>query len=559
MKHKYILIFIILVAFATRFYKLGSVPSGLYQDETAIGYNAYSLLHTGKDEYGKRFPLYFKSFGDYKLPVYIYMSAIPVKLLGMTPIAVRLPSAVFGFLSVIVFYFLVKNITKEENLATISALFLALNPWHIHYSRATFEVSIALFFYLLGTLLVYKHFQKFKGGLLLGTVCFIISLYCYNLTRLLSPLIFGLVLYYSYRLKTYSGNKKEIGMTIAASVFFLLPFFLSLFEKGGIGSSTGTLIFTSNAIKAPLLELRSYILTSSSVVARLLFNTPILILQQYIQNILNYLSVSFFFISGSTHGNHGIGNVGQFYLFELPTILIGMYYLLKSHKEWKPLIVGWTIITILVAALTRESPHATRSFFLIFPIEVISAYGFVTLFTQKKRTNILFTATLGIFILFALYNISYYFSSYFIRFPIAYAQSWRQEDKPVADYIRAHESEYSRIIFDKQAGFVYTSLLFYNGFPPDQFISTVQRAPDDTEGFSDVLSFGKYEFKDIDWSTDINQKNTLIVTSPDKYPKTISPLVTFYYPERPVVVSIKEILHGYPTQESAYVLVESNK
>ena len=88
-----ILLGIFVIAFILRFYKLGDVPNGLYQDETSIGYNAYSIMTTGKDEYGKIFPLYFKSFGDYKLPIYIYSAIIPIKLFGLNAFAVRFPSA----------------------------------------------------------------------------------------------------------------------------------------------------------------------------------------------------------------------------------------------------------------------------------------------------------------------------------------------------------------------------------------------------------------------------------------------------------------------------------
>jgi len=78
--HLVILIFVFILAFLLRFYNLDKIPNGLYQDETAIGYNAYSILETGKDEYGKSLPLYFKSFGDQKLPVYIYAAVISVKI-----------------------------------------------------------------------------------------------------------------------------------------------------------------------------------------------------------------------------------------------------------------------------------------------------------------------------------------------------------------------------------------------------------------------------------------------------------------------------------------------
>lgn len=58
---KWILLAILLLGTFLRFYQLGEIPLGLNQDETAIGYNAYSILQTGRDEYGVFMPLYFKS------------------------------------------------------------------------------------------------------------------------------------------------------------------------------------------------------------------------------------------------------------------------------------------------------------------------------------------------------------------------------------------------------------------------------------------------------------------------------------------------------------------
>src|SRR5579872_2965887 len=168
---------IIILAFFLRFYKLGEVPNGLYRDETAIGYNAYSILQTGKDEYGKFMPLYFKSFGDWKLPVYIYSTVASIRLFGLTAFAVRFPSAFFGLLTVIISYFFVTEITQNKKLGLIVSLLLAINPWMLFYNRATFEVSICLFFLCLGSWLIFLGLQRGKNmGFFFGTVFFIISL-----------------------------------------------------------------------------------------------------------------------------------------------------------------------------------------------------------------------------------------------------------------------------------------------------------------------------------------------------------------------------------------------
>lgn len=557
---KYIIFSLILVvAFFLRFYKLGEIPNGLYQDETAIGYNAYSILTTGKDEYGKSFPLYFKSFGDYKLPVYIYATIPAIKLFGMTPFAVRFPSALFGFFTIPLLYILVRTVSKNRTLALTAMGFLAINPWHIHYSRAAFEVSISLFLFLLGTYWLHgSHVDRKKGFFLLGTLSFIIAFYSYNLTRLLAPLLFIGVNYCFYK-KDKPLLKTEVVSTITLSTLLLFPFFATFTAGGGFGSSTGTLIFSSAAVQAPLLEFRSYMIGLSQFFSKIFFNSLVLTAWQYANNVTSYFSVPFFFLNGSTHGNHGIGTMGQFYLFELPLIIIGTIGLLKRKNSGVKLVMVWIFITITVASLTREAPHATRSFFLVAPLTVISAIGLLTIIPAlsrlKKPSSSLVT---GIGILVMSYNFVLFVGSYFVRFPVAYAQSWRSEDDEVASYIFNHQNRYDHIFIDKHAGFIYTSYLFYTSFSPETFRSTVRRLPDDSEGFSEVAAFGKIEFREISWETDMQIPRTLILTANNK-PVSIPAEKTFYYPQRPVVIAQKQQILQYPVDVVAYEFVTTNE
>lgn len=539
-----------------RFYQLGEVPNGLYQDETAIGYNAYSILTTGKDEYGRAFPIYFKSFGDWKHPVYIYLTTISVDIFGLTPFAVRFPSALFGFLSVIIFYFFVKKLTSNDNLSLVSTLLFAINPWSIHYNRAAFEVSVSLFLFLLGGLLLICSFDRKKSLFFtLGVVMFVINIYTYNLTRLLSPILLLVFLLY-YKNKLSKLPKTGYIITAVVSLILLIPFLSTFFSGGGVSSASGTLIFSSAAVKAPILEFRSYLIGLPAIFSKVFFNTDVSIFWKYINNVASYFSIPFFFISGSTHGNHGIGNVGQFYLFELPLIITGIIFAFKEKKEWVKLLVFWIIAVIMVASLTRETPHATRSFFLIFPLIIFSGAGAIFLFDYFKKRKTIGKIILGIFVAFCFYNITYYFTSYYVRFPVSYAKAWREEDKNLSLFIKGVEKDYDKIIFDKKAGFIYSSLLFYDRYDPKTFQDSVLRNPDDSEGFSEVKSFGKYEFKEIDWAKDLKE-GVLIVTTAGNKPDEARELVKFTYPQRPIVISDKEKILEFPVTEDAYVIIES--
>src|SRR3990167_1260706 len=120
---KYSLWFIIALAFVLRFYRLGDYPS-LNADEAAIGYNAYSLLETGKDEHGNPWPLHFQSFNDYKPGLYFYLVLPFVKFLGLNEWSVRIPNAFLGVATVYVLYLLIKELKIKNSLDILAPAML---------------------------------------------------------------------------------------------------------------------------------------------------------------------------------------------------------------------------------------------------------------------------------------------------------------------------------------------------------------------------------------------------------------------------------------------------
>src|SRR3989338_9942885 len=152
---KNLLVIILVIAAVLRFWQLGQNPPGLTWDEAAWGYNAYAIGIDGRDEFGRLLPVdYLESFGDFKPPMYAYLDVVPIKLFGLTEFSTRFPSAFFGVLTVLVTYFLTKRIfwnsKSKEMYALLSALFLAISPWHIMLSRAAFEANVATFFIIAG-------------------------------------------------------------------------------------------------------------------------------------------------------------------------------------------------------------------------------------------------------------------------------------------------------------------------------------------------------------------------------------------------------------------------
>lgn len=124
-KFKFWLFFvsILVLGIFLRIYKFGQIPESLYWDEVAIFLDARSVAQTGLDIHGRPwFQLMYPSYGDYKLPVYIWFSAISIKFLGANDWVIRVPSLLAGIGTIItiglieVNYFLQKKL-KLYNFA----------------------------------------------------------------------------------------------------------------------------------------------------------------------------------------------------------------------------------------------------------------------------------------------------------------------------------------------------------------------------------------------------------------------------------------------------------
>src|SRR3989344_4228507 len=107
---------ILIIAAALRLWHLGSVPPSLSLDEVSIGYNAYSILKTGTDEYGYRFPLLLRAYDDWRPASYAYMVMPFVWLFGLSVWAVRLPAALLGTAVIGGTYLLVREMLGRGNV-----------------------------------------------------------------------------------------------------------------------------------------------------------------------------------------------------------------------------------------------------------------------------------------------------------------------------------------------------------------------------------------------------------------------------------------------------------
>lgn len=516
----FILLFIIFLSIFLRFYKLGSNPPSLDWDEASLGYNAYSILKTGADEYGNKLPLSIRSFGDYKPAAYVYSDIPFIALFGLNEVSVRLPSAIMGVLTAIIVYFLVKELfikwenKLKETIALCSTLFLAISPWHLQFSRAAFEGNIGLFFFLSGALFFLKGLKN-KGFFIFSALFFILSLYSYHSFRLVVPLFLvsaSLVFW-----KEVVMSKKYIFIFLAIMVILSLPVYKDFVSPNSTGArlSMVTLFNPSEETLGNSIKEMAYDQKTNNKIGTIFHNRRVIYGLAAVKGYFDHFNLDFLFLHGDGGRQHHAVNVGMLYLWDLPFILIGIFILLNRMDKRIMLLFAWFLISPFPSAISTGTPHPVRAINMIPAFQIFSAVGAIFILQKLIKIRRLAIKLFGIvFICSALaLNAVYYFHQYYIHTPIEYGDFWQYGHKQVFQDLSKIENKYKKIVVTYKYDQPYIYYLFYNKIDPKWY----QKNWDyNGNGQVDRMKrvIGKYEFRNINWSTDQKLSNTLFIAAP---------------------------------------------
>ena len=492
MKRQYlILILIILLAAFLRFWQLGENPPSLTWDEAAWGYNAYSLGIDGKDEFGRFLPLnYLESFGDFKPPMYAYLDIIPVKLFGLNEFATRFPSAFFGVLTVLITYFLTKRIfwnsRSRETYALLSALFLAISPWHILLSRAAFEANVANFFIVFGVFAFLEGVLNKKWLLVLSAISFALSFYTFNTARVVSP-IMVILLAIIFRKNLWKIKKTVILSAIIGFLVFLPTFGFLLSPQASLRFQEVNIFSDTAIIKESNQEIVN---DNNAWWSKIIHNRRFLYGLDYLKHYFDNFNPGFLFITGDGNPKFSTQTVGQMYVWDIIFFVSGLVFLFKKKEGNWWIIPSWLLIGIIPAALAKETPHALRIESSLPTFQIIVAYGFIQLIDKinKYKKTIIYCLLLPLFV-----NFFYFFHDYFYSYKYEYSGEWQYGYKQSIDYVKSVEDNYDFIQASNYLGRAYVYYLFYTKTDPNYFRETVNISRD-IFGFVSVNSFGKYIF-----------------------------------------------------------------
>ena len=358
------LVAIVLVAAGFRFYNLAGNPPGIFCDEASRIYDAFSVLHTGADRWGERLPFYFRSFGDYVSPVFIYLMIPFVAVLGLDPLAGRLLAALLGTATVALMYPLGMELFRRRDVALLSAATLAVAPWHLLFSRVSFETISMPFFYALAAVMWLAGLRVKSSRLYIASfVVWGISLHTYQVSRLLTPLLLGSMLLIYFRDVWAWRRYTAIGLAILAII--ALPLAVAILS----GQATARLAVVG-------------------VFSRGLHGWDLIaaIWQQYIQ----HFSMLFLFVFGSRPGDLVLRNyipgLGALYWAQLPLLVVGLAALLARRDRVTLVLLAWLLLYPVGGALT-EGASQERDLFGTLPFSLITGYGAAECWRWLRRAG----------------------------------------------------------------------------------------------------------------------------------------------------------------------------
>lgn len=474
-KYLYIGFFVIvlLLGIFLRFSQLGKVPDSLDWDEAAWGYNAYTFMHTGKDEFGIVSPVSFKSFGDYKQPIYIYSEIIPIALFGLNSFSVRFPAAIYGSVSIILMFLFVRELfykTKHKNyFAFLAMTIFAFSPWSIQFSRVAFESTLGVAFVLLGSYLFLLAIRKnSKISFFFAFIAFALSAYSYHSQKLFIPIYAFALFLLNWK---YFINKKLL------TVCLLLLLFLSnaIWLFNGTTTARGqSVLFTSQ--QTQLLKDSAntliYYQSQNDILGIILNNRRIVYARTFALNYLKHFDPNWLFISGDLPRHHAPG-MGLLYLASLPFIILGTYFLFRRKFENHYLLVVWFLLAPVASSIAIDAPNAERSVIMLPPIVILEAIGLV-LFWQylKVKAPTIRNALFGIIVLAYVFNIGYYLNQYFSHTNYDTQKYWQYGYEQSILFTKQSKFKNKNVIFSSEFEQPYIFYLFYTKYDPAKYIAS---------------------------------------------------------------------------------------
>ncbi|MEP6568957.1 MAG: glycosyltransferase family 39 protein [Acidobacteriota bacterium] len=366
-----LLLAISLLVVVAYFARVGTNPPGFFIDEASIAYNAHTIAQHGTDEHGQHFPLYFRAFGEYKSPVYIYLLAALLRFTGPSVFVARLLSAILGLSAAIFLGLLGFRITTRRAIGLLVFIAAGLTPWLFEVSRLVFEVT--LFPALLSVFLLILHEAAKRDewswrlaaglGLLLALMA-----YSYSAGRLLAPLFaLGLVF--------FLARRRWRGVMLTWIIFALTLVPLAVFSVRNPGTLGERFKYVTYVKPGD---------TQTEIVVR------------FFKNYAHDFSPWSWLVAGDPEPRHHLPGMGSLLLGVVILGLLGLVLVLLYYRReaWWRFVVYGLAVSAIPASLTLDHFHTLRLIALPILLLVLTLPAIEFLSSSHKLRAVLTTLIL---------------------------------------------------------------------------------------------------------------------------------------------------------------------
>ena len=456
-----ILLVLVLLALLLRISWLEAAPNTFSTDEASNGYDAYSILLTGRDRYGEFFPVLLRALNDSRESLYIYLAIPFIKFWGLNEFSIRLPAALAGVALVPTVYCLGQELFNSTKTALFAAFLITVSPWSIFYSRLAFRAKHLPLVFCWGLLFWLRSYRK-PSYLVLSGLCFGLSLHTYAAARAMVPLfLLGLAgICFKHLIKHW-----QISL-VAAALFcgifgYLLQFWLA---------PEGSARVAETGLETNIFKLSLY--------------------------YLSYLEPVFLFLFGDFSVRRSLTTlgIGQLYCWEMFTVFTALLSLKSEQTRTSKIIWLWLVLYPIPAALTEEQ-HAIRAIIGIPLFALISSYGFWLLWSrwQKNKQQLKQRVLIGAIALSLVYHGYAYYNYATLKISDTGVGHWQYGMKEA--FRITENSEAQCVVISNKFKRPNLYLLFYTKYPPQEY----QKNPDNPEiqYFEQPRIMGKYAIADI--------------------------------------------------------------
>jgi hypothetical protein len=341
-------------------------PPGFFADESSIAYNAYTVAARGTDEHGRRLPLFFTAFGEYKSPVYVYLLAALFKLTGPSIAVARALSAVLGATAALLLGLVAARSVRAPTRAgeradgtrdgdgddtrvgvdagraravgLTVALSALLTPWLFEISRLVFEVALmplALALLLLALRAAHgRGLWTLKDNVRVALALALVT-YTYSVGRLLAPLLALGLLLFAGRGRWWRAPFRT-WLLYALTLLPLLVFFVE--HPGALGERFAQVSFVRPGMSWTEAALR------------------------LCQNYAGHFSPRAWLVAGDPETRHHVQTMGSLLAPTVAAAVAGLLLLLRlrGRDAWWRFVVYGLLVSALPSALTIDHFHTLR-------------------------------------------------------------------------------------------------------------------------------------------------------------------------------------------------------